>query len=388
MLGERLQKAAQLGDGLRSERLTVATQRVEDRAGIAFQLGEPMDLLADPAERAEQAVAEVPFPPQAVDDLVSGTPARHHRDQGAEEPVDPRVVASIDLGGDGLDVAARLEPAGELFEPEFQRGHAAPFGGGLAEPLDQGPAQRAGKARAIEHFEDQSHMPEPDARAGDPGLGECPVGQPDHLGVGERAAVADSLDADLLELAEPAGTGGLISEDRPRVADPPGERRRDLDGGVRPDDPGRQLGTQTDPLAAAGKFEQLRHDPRAALSRVQFGRFQHGGPQRLIPGPREAVQKQGLQRSQPRAIVAEPVASAAHGLDRPLGRARGLGDRSAVHRPSPSRTDRCDFTESTSNSQERPFCSARVFKSRRLNVPAATSSGPTITASRWPRVDP
>ena len=52
-------------------------------------------LVADPVERPEPGVAEVPLPPEPLDDLAAGTPTIDHRDQGPEQAVDPAVVVSV-----------------------------------------------------------------------------------------------------------------------------------------------------------------------------------------------------------------------------------------------------------------------------------------------------
>ena len=53
------------------------------------------------------------------------------------------------------------------------------------------------------------------SRPATPGLGERPVGQPDHLGVGRGPAGAEQLDADLGELAEPVERAGRSRSGRP-----------------------------------------------------------------------------------------------------------------------------------------------------------------------------
>ena len=149
--------------------------------------------------------------------VTTGTSVRKSRSMPRSSARSTAPGISRRLGG--------LEPAGELFQAPLQRPDVPPLGGGLAEHLDQGRRQRRRQARALEHLEDQPDVPEPDRRPGDAGLGQGPVGQPDDLGVGQRPRVAEPLDADLLELAEPAGPGRLVAEDRPGVADPPGQSR-------------------------------------------------------------------------------------------------------------------------------------------------------------------
>ena len=64
-------------------------------------------------------------------------------------------------------------------------------GGGLAEHFHQRRLSGQGQARALEHLQDQADVPQADRGVLDAGLGQGPVGEPDHLAVGERPRVAD-----------------------------------------------------------------------------------------------------------------------------------------------------------------------------------------------------
>ena len=177
------------------------------------------------------------------------------------------------------------------------------------------------------------------------------------------------------------------------MADPPGQARRALGGrGVGPDDPGRQLGPEADPAGpvAAGQLEQLGDDPRAALALVQLGEFEDRRPHRLVAGPREAVEQQRFQLGQPREVAGSQSRVPRTGVDRPLGD-RAVAGRSRAHEPA-LLLERPPGPAATRGLQVGPgiaFSSCRVARSRRLNDLAwPRSSGPTITASLCPRVEP
>ena len=130
---------AERGDGVGGERLALGAEAIE-HLPPALQVGKLVDLRADPFERSEQAVAEVPLPPQPMDDLQARAPAGHDRDERPEQAVD--APPSSPQAGD-LDAIARPEPAGKLFQAILERADVFALGGGLAQHLDQGRAAAA-----------------------------------------------------------------------------------------------------------------------------------------------------------------------------------------------------------------------------------------------------
>ena len=341
-------------------------------------------------------MAQVPLAPQPVDDLAGRAAAGHVGDEVAEEAVDAGV-----LGGPGgrrpfqRVVIFGPQPAGQPLQARLDRPHALAFGGGLAQRFDQGRGRRGGKSRPAQELEDQADVADPDRRIGEPQRAEGPVGQPDDLGVGGRPPSPDELDADLGEFAVTSGRRRLKPEDRARHADAPGQGGALRGFGVGPHDAGGELGPQADlGRPPAGQLEQLGHDPRAALALVQLRELEDRRPHRLVARPPELVQQEPLERGEPGKIVGQPVSRAPHPSDRPLDRVHpdrpprlrwaGIHDRC----PSCARISRALCTESSSTDQERPLSSWRVARFRRLKTSRTASSGPTITASLWPRLEP
>ena len=92
----------------------------------------------------------------------------------------PRIVGVVHgRRGSSSALIAASQPAGQPFEADLDRPDALPFGGRLAQRLDQGRDRRRGQAAPIEDFEDQADVADPDRRVGNARLGERPVGQPD-----------------------------------------------------------------------------------------------------------------------------------------------------------------------------------------------------------------
>ena len=89
-MAEHRDAGPERGDRIGGERRVVAVEAVEDRPGRPAQVGQGVDLVADPVESLEERVAEVPLPPQPVDDLVARAPAGDVGDEVAEQPVDAR----------------------------------------------------------------------------------------------------------------------------------------------------------------------------------------------------------------------------------------------------------------------------------------------------------
>ena len=144
----------------------------------------------------------------------------------------------------------------------------------------------------------------------------------------------------------------------------------------------------------AGNLEQPGHDPGAALALVQLRELEDRRPHRLVARPPELVQQEPFERREPGEIAGQPVSRAAHPADGPLARIDpdrpprlrwdGIHDRG----PPCSRISRALCTESSSTDQERPLSSWRDVRSRRLKTSRVASSGPTMTASLWPRLEP
>ena len=141
-----------------------AGQPVEHGRGLAFQVGEGSGLVANPVERLEPGVPQVPLPAEPMDDLVAGPPAVDDRDEGPEQAVDPAVVAPVDRQREVVRPRRLAKPLGEVVEPPAERADVPPFGGGLAEHLHQSRLRRRWQAGAAEHLQRQADVAEAERR--------------------------------------------------------------------------------------------------------------------------------------------------------------------------------------------------------------------------------
>jgi hypothetical protein len=183
-----------------------------------------------------------------------------------------------------------------------------------------------------------------------------PIRELDDLRVDRRARIADRLDVELPELAEPPGLGTVVAEHRPGQGQLHGLWQRlhpVLD--VRPDDPGGRLRAERPGLAVLGPrrepeqlllddvgdradaaledrdlLEHRRLDRPVAVARGQVG------PDPLEPDERGSLGRQDVARAswgaegghRPRSLAADVGA-------RPTVRRRGAVRRSSDERQGP-----------------------------------------------------
>ena len=181
-------------------------------------------------------------------------------------------------------------------------------------------------------------MPEADRGVLDPGLGQRPVGEPDHLAVGDAARSRRAA------RRPPGGTRGAGrdagsrsgrparrgSPARARPAARPRRCRRGRsprsarDGGRRPPGP-----------CPSGQLEELGHDPRAALALVQLGELQHGRP-RAARSPPARTGRAAALRARRAGRIRRAASRACPARRRSAAPRRGQGLRvSLLIRPSP-----------------------------------------------------